>query len=105
MKIVINADYGEYGLSQAAANFLGLKPIKFEPGWRFDEPIYNDFNDDRTNPRLIECLETLGDKANGGYASLKIVDIPDLTTDYTIVNYDGWEEVLYVVDGHIFKAC
>lgn len=39
----------------------------------------------------------------GGYAeTLKVIEIPDTATDIRIVNYDGCEGVLYVLDGLIF---
>mgnify|MGYP000967114116 FL=1 len=36
-----------------------------------------EFYDDRTNPKLIKCVEKLGDRANGEYSKLKIIEIPD----------------------------
>jgi len=103
MKIVLNRDYGGYGLSQAAADFLGLEPRKFESGWGADKPIYLEFQNDRTNPKLIECIETLGEEANGPFADLNIIEIPDEATDYKINDYDGWETILYVVEGKILE--
>lgn len=47
---------------------------------------------ERTNPLLVECVETLGIQANGSCAKLRVVDIPD-GTDYTIDDYDGQETV------------
>ena len=46
----------------------------------------------RDDPLLIECIETLGDKANGDCAKLKIVEIPD-GTDYIVDEYDGNEHI------------
>jgi hypothetical protein len=48
--------------------------------------------DCRHDPLLIECIETLGDKANGRCAELKIIEIPD-GVDYTIDEYDGMEHI------------
>lgn len=47
---------------------------------------------DRSNPLLVRVIEELGDSANGRYAKLKIVEIPD-GTDYEISEYDGMEHV------------
>lgn len=47
---------------------------------------------DRADPFLVQAVEQLGDKANGRFAELKVVDIPD-GTDYTIEEYDGAEWV------------
>ena len=44
----------------------------------------------RDDPNLIKIVETLKNKANGGYAELKIVEIPD-NTKWQIDEYDGTE--------------
>lgn len=44
----------------------------------------------REDPVLIECVEELGKKANGKYARLEVVEIPD-GLDYVIDDYDGVE--------------
>lgn len=53
---------------------------------------FHDRDLDRSDPILIEVVEILGDKANGGCANLKIVEIPD-GTDYEICEYDGNEHI------------
>ena|ERR1700688_3576278 len=47
---------------------------------------------DRTNPQLIQVIEELGDKANGGCAKLRIIEIPD-GVEYEIDEYDGNEHI------------
>lgn len=47
---------------------------------------------ERHDPLLVEMVETLGDKAGGKYASLKVVEIPD-GVDYEISEYDGNEHI------------
>lgn len=44
----------------------------------------------REDPILIEVIEELGDKANGRFANLKVVEIPD-DLNYVIDDYDGIE--------------
>lgn len=46
----------------------------------------------RDHPLLVECVETLGDKANGSVAKLRIVEIPD-GIDWEIDEYDGIEQI------------
>lgn len=44
----------------------------------------------REDPILIEVVEELGEKANGRFGNLKVVEIPD-DLDYVIDEYDGIE--------------
>lgn len=46
----------------------------------------------RGDSLLIECIETLGEKANGNHAKLKIVNVPD-GTSFHIDEYDGIESI------------
>ena len=81
MKVVINRCYGGFSLSKAAYNYLGLEWDGFGFAYRYD----------RTNPKLIECLETIGcEVASGGLADLKIVEIPD-DVKWELEEYDGIE--------------
>lgn len=84
MKVVVNKCYGGFGLSEKAYEFLGLE----WDGYGF---AYNDY-DLRTDEKLIECVETLGDKANGRFAYLKVVEIPD-DIEWEIDYYDGVETI------------
>lgn len=47
---------------------------------------------DRHDPKLIQVIEELGDKANGKHAQLTIIEIPD-GVDYEIDEYDGSEHI------------
>lgn len=82
MKIVINKCFGGYGLSEEAYKYLGLEWDG--GGFAFDR--------DRTNLQLIECVEALGEKANGRFARLKVVEVPD-DINWCISEYDGIERV------------
>lgn len=80
MKVVINKCYGGFCLSKEAYEYLGL-------AW--DGYGYK-YNDNRTDLKLVECVETLGDIASGSLAELKVVEIPD-DVDWYIDEYDGIE--------------
>lgn len=82
MKIVVNKCFGGYSLSKEAYEFLGLEWDEF--GYKFEN--------DRTNKDLIRCVEALGDKANGRFADLEIVEVPE-NIDFYIDEYDGIETV------------
>jgi hypothetical protein len=83
MKIVINNCFGVFSLSEEAYEELGLK---------WDGAGY-EFSEDRTNEKLIKCIEKIGaEKASGQLAKLKIIEIPN-GIDYEIGSYDGLESV------------
>ena len=49
MKVVINGCYGGFSLSDEALDYLGIPG-----GSRYT------YDNDRTNPKLVECVEKLG---------------------------------------------
>ena len=46
----------------------------------------------RNDPALVQTVQELGEKANGDYAKLVIVEIPD-GTEWTVEEYDGMEHI------------
>lgn len=46
----------------------------------------------RNEPELVALVEEMGEAANGTYAKLKVVEIPD-DVEYTIHDYDGMETI------------
>lgn len=86
MKIVINKCYGGFTLSKEGMEFMGLEWDGY--GHCRDLPRYD--------PKLVECVEQLGDAANGRHASLRVVEIPD-DIEYQIEEYDGIE---WVAESH-----
>lgn len=83
MKVVINSCYGGFSLSDKALDMYKQLSNKYE--------IY-DFELDRTDPVLIQIVETLGAEANGRFAKLRIIEIPD-DIEWEITEYDGSESV------------
>lgn len=81
MKVVINSCYGGFGLSKEAYKFLGL-----------EQDEYGYVRLSRTDPKLVKCVEKLGAKANGSFAKLKVVEIPD-DVKWEITEYDGCEQI------------
>lgn len=88
MKIVLNRCYGRYSLSNEACKKLNVDS-KFS------------FDTDRMNERLVAVVEENHDLASGLHSDLRVIEFPDEATDYFIDSYDGFETLLYVLNGKI----
>lgn len=84
MKYVINACFGGFGIKKDVAEKYG-----------FDR-----YAENRDNPKLIELIES-GVDCSDDCANLVVVDIPDDATDYEFDEYDGYESIIYVLNGKI----
>lgn len=118
MKVVINRCFGGFGLSQEAYKWLiknkGWTITEYtDDGYGYKDPeaklvqvkspvsrgdYYLVGNEEeqsfRSDPNVIECVETLGEEANDACANLQIVEIPDdLDGNWEIGEYDGTEWV------------
>jgi hypothetical protein len=106
MKVVINRCYGGFSLSQKAWGRLvelgvpvySLDASEVPDGFIIfkDEKgeYWNSYRgqDERTEPRLIQVIEELGEEANTRFSELMIVEVPDDSSWY-IDDYDGMEHV------------
>ncbi len=82
MKIVINTCFGGFSISEEArALYKNITSIEVGR-WEIQ----------RNDPVLVKIVEDLGAEANGDYAKLKVVEIPD-DVDWAIDEYDGKEWV------------
>ena len=91
MKIVINKCFGGFSISKKCAKYMASKGhLKAQVDLK-EETFYG-YNYDRTDSMLIEAVESLGKKANGSFAHLKVIEIPD-DIDYDIEDYDGMESI------------
>jgi ABC-type transporter Mla MlaB component len=105
MKVVINSDYGGFSLSdeaiEAYADRKGITLRKEERN--SDSVLSSDYyldNDEwfncreikRSDSDLVAVVESLGEKANGFCATLKVVEIPE-DVDWYVEEYDGNEWV------------
>ena len=86
MKIVINSDYGGFGLSKEAIKLYNE---------RSETKIEHDWDVERDDPILVQVVEELGEEAEDAFAALKIVEIPD-GIDWDIEEYDGMEWIAEV---------
>ena len=104
MKIVINADYGGFGLSEEAirryATKAGLKLIESGPDkYGFTHFYRNELGEDnyfidrdipRNDESLVAVVEEMGEESWGRYSELKVVEIPN-DVNWYIEEYDGLE--------------
>lgn len=84
MKMVINANYGGFGLDVVE---------------QYEDWVRN-FRNDRTNTELVEFVETHPDECG----DLAVITIPKEATDWEMDEYDGLESVIYVLNGKIVHA-
>ena len=107
MKVVINADYGGFGLSDEAireyAKRKGITLVEEKNERWGDITFYKDsvaednyFSErelERNDSVLVEVVEALtSEKASGRFACLKVVEIPE-DVDWYVEEYDGIEWV------------
>lgn len=61
-------------------------------GGRYGEINLDAYSVKRDDPKLVKVVKELGDKANGPFSELSVVEIPD-DIEYTIEEYDGMGRV------------
>ena len=89
-KIVINACFGGFGLSdEAIAMFRERKGITADARPTYADELARDDID------LIAVVEALGEKANTQWAQLKVVEVPEWLREkgWLIEEYDGREHI------------
>lgn len=84
MKIVINRCFGGFGLSEEALEEYKTRKSIGEDIWSWDI--------DRNDPVLIDIVESMDKRANGDFAKLEIVEIPD-DVEWQIKEHDGLEHI------------
>lgn len=97
MKVVVNSCYGGFCLSEEAVQWMAKRGC-VEAQKTIDRGATNcggwDYPEDevafRSSALLVECVETLGPKANGPCSYLEIIEIPD-DVDVVIEECDGCE--------------
>ena len=87
MKVVLNRLYGGFSLSEEFCKAY---------------PQFKRYGEDQDNQELIKCIEEFGiNNAQGIDAEFEIFELPNETTDYYIDEYDGYNQLIYVVDGKL----
>lgn len=83
-KVVINGDFGGFGLSEESE-------AEYKKRAGITDPNFWYHNIPRDCPHLVAIVEE-GGNINSEYSNLKIVEIPD-DVDWYIEEYDGMEHV------------
>lgn len=89
MKIILNKSYGGFEVDEKWEDVLGIAELD-EEELRFSEP-------------LIKAIES-NFPVDGYSARLEVITIPSNATDFAVINNDGFETVIYVVDGKLYRA-
>jgi hypothetical protein len=91
MEILVNRCYGGFRISD-----FGLFKLR-------ENNIMDDADgfEIRTNSKFIKLFERYGDKLFDKCSHVEIEELPDNTTDWDIQEIDGYEIVIYVLDGKI----
>ena len=84
MKFVINRCYGGFDLSEKAYHYLGLE--------NNNDGYIQLLKIPRYDPKLVECVETLGDEENGNCSKIAVVEV-NIDDMFDIVDYDGLEKI------------
>ncbi len=96
MKVVINTCHGGFSISHEAVQFMAGKGNQEAIEMIKAGTSYFQFwEGKRDNHILVEAVETLGTVADGAYAKLKVVEIPD-GVEWQVEEYDGREWVAEV---------
>ena len=82
MKIVLNKKFGGFGCGVTE---------------QYQDWVYK-FESERTALKLVKFVETHPNDCG----DLKVIEIPNESTDWNINEYDGFESIVYVVDGEIY---
>lgn len=93
-KVAYNACYGGFSLSRKAGQWLADRGLEDAKEFMEDQQLarfdYRPINIPRHHRLLIECIEAMGQEANGKCAKLRIAEV---SGPYRIDEYDGYESV------------
>lgn len=103
-RVVVNRCYGGFGLShEAMLRYAELKGLSVYPQKQSGYYLYwldpierkktlYESDIERDDEHLVQVVEEMGEAANGDYAELSVVEIPD-DVQWQIDEYDGMETV------------
>lgn len=89
-KIVINYAFGGFNLSTQALNTLGVDK-------------HHQYSVARDDARLVAMVEADAKATAGNCCKLAAIEIPENASDWMINEYDGAEEIIFVVDGKLHR--
>lgn len=72
-------------------------PFQIPDKWAKTLVVSSEYEIPRTDPWLVRLVEQFP-KEN---PDLRVLEIPDEATDHCVIDHDGFEEVIFVVDGKL----
>ena len=87
MKLILHRGFGGFAVSDFVVETLGL-----------DDPY---LLGDRADDFIDLWMQYGPDICSGAHANIWVIEIPDEATDWEIIDYDGFERVVYVLDGKL----
>jgi hypothetical protein len=91
-------EYVQVDVDQAEKEIGVVHVYKKDLGKRFSKwpekmpDYFGHYNLERNDPMLVKAVEELGEKANGQFAKLEVVEIPD-GIEWHLDEYDGIESI------------
>ena len=92
MKIVVHKGLGSFRYPEKFCQRYSLD--------RYDWTEYDYNNEYRFHNILIDWVEKNPEDSEG----LRVIEIPEEATDWDIIDYDGAETVVYVINGKLMWA-
>lgn len=92
MKIILNKCYGGFHFSREMKEILS-KMVSENVEWE------DDFSMDSSAISLIEAKGS--EWASGRHSKLEVVEVPPEATDWCLEEDDGYERIVYVVNGKL----
>ena len=84
LEFVINVEYGGFSLTKEAYEYIGIE-------WDGMGKSGYAFSENRSNPKLVQCVKELGEKA-GSSLFVAEIDITEIEGSF-LLSYDGKEGV------------
>lgn len=102
--MLLNVSYGGFGFSDVAIQEYIKRMKQKDSAYDTRKISYNGYGIYRFDPVMINVVRDIGDKANGRFAKLQVVDVIKEYIDYIDIDeYDGKETFDYDVSAYTLE--